>query len=397
MPKSRENKSSRLVIQSAVVIAIAIMGDALMYSLLPLEAESLGIPLTAVGLLLSINRFVRLGTNTWAGIIIEKFGPRTPFILASVLALITTAIYGLGWGLVAFFVARAGWGLAWSVFRQGGYQAVWEGKSSERGKLMGFLWGIVLMGSAISVLIGGWLYDQYGYSTAVFVIVGLSTIALPLALRIDWPIVKANKTYQRPKAKFSFADKEKGKSQKWLLAAGFTETFFDGILISTASLFLARQYLSELNNWPFSIGTLAGLLLAIRFSANIIFGPLIGALSDRIGQRSSMSLLSGLILLGVSLSLILPAAWLPLSISLIFIASSGFFVSASASASAEGSSSERPHIFVSLFNTSVDTGAAFGPLFAFSSPVILNSIEIVYFLAAALLFLVVQIYARIAK
>ena len=70
-----------LVIGAATVIALTIMGDSLMYSLLPLEAEALGIPIVYVGLLLSINRIVRLGSNAWAGIIFEKYGARLPFIL----------------------------------------------------------------------------------------------------------------------------------------------------------------------------------------------------------------------------------------------------------------------------------------------------------------------------
>ena len=41
-----------LVIGAATVIPLTIMGDLLMYSLLPLEAEALGIPIVYVGLLL---------------------------------------------------------------------------------------------------------------------------------------------------------------------------------------------------------------------------------------------------------------------------------------------------------------------------------------------------------
>ena len=47
-------------------VGLAIMGDSLMYSILPLAAPGLGIPLPLVGVLLSANRLVRLLSNAWA-------------------------------------------------------------------------------------------------------------------------------------------------------------------------------------------------------------------------------------------------------------------------------------------------------------------------------------------
>ena len=146
------------------------MGDSFLYGLLPLEAKNLGIALPLVGVLLSANRLVRLISNTWASAIFERLGPRTPFILAAVLSLITTALYGVGWGFVVFLLARLGWGIAWSALRQGGYQAVWTGSESARGRLTGLLWGLVRLGSAFSVLAGGYLRDRFGYRAAILFI-----------------------------------------------------------------------------------------------------------------------------------------------------------------------------------------------------------------------------------
>ncbi len=151
-----------------------------------------------------------------------------------------------------------------------------------------------------------------------------------------------------------------------------------------------------MNSLGISIGILAGGLLALRYGANILFGPLIGSLSDRIGQKSSLALLSTIILMGVSLAIYLPIEWLAISIALIFIASSGFFVTANANASKVSKQSTRPNIYIGFFNTSVDAGAAFGPLFVYSSRVILESLEIAYFLSAIFLFIVVQGYVRVA-
>ncbi|MBM4461564.1 MAG: hypothetical protein FJ011_28045, partial [Chloroflexi bacterium] len=70
---------TRLVLTSGLVIALCIVGDSYLYSILPLEAPSLGIALPLVGVLLSANRLVRLLSNTAAGRVYERFGTRRPF------------------------------------------------------------------------------------------------------------------------------------------------------------------------------------------------------------------------------------------------------------------------------------------------------------------------------
>ena len=47
---------------SAAVLSIVLMGDALIYVVLPVSAEMFGISLIWVGILLSANRFVRIVT-----------------------------------------------------------------------------------------------------------------------------------------------------------------------------------------------------------------------------------------------------------------------------------------------------------------------------------------------
>ncbi len=177
----------RLVLTSGLVIALCIVGDSYLYSILPLEAANLGIALPLVGVLLSANRLVRLVSNTWASGIFERWGPKRPFAAATVLALLTTAVYALGRGFALFLPARLGWGVAWSALRQGGYQAIWAGGAARRGRLMGLLWGVIRLGSAVSVVAGGYLRDRFGYQTGVLAIMGATVLAIPLALALRWP------------------------------------------------------------------------------------------------------------------------------------------------------------------------------------------------------------------
>jgi MFS family permease len=184
--------------------------------------------------------------------------------------------------------------------------------------------------------------------------------------------------------------------QRWLLGVGFSEAFFEGILISTASLFLVGRLTSDFEFFGFSIGMAVGVLLALRFSANILFGPIIGAISDRVGQDKTLALLSLSILVGLGGLLFLGPGWIGISLGVVFISSSGLFVTANAAASRDSELSERRHLFVGLFSTAIDVGAAAGPLFAYSSIAILQSLEWVYMSAAVLMFFVIQRYVRLS-
>ena len=380
------HRPTRFVGQVALVVSLAIMGDSLMYSLLPLEAANLGIPLTLVGLLLSANRIIRLLSNTWASLAFERLGPRFPFIFASILSVITTLVYGLGWGFVAFLFARSGWGLAWSVFRHGGYLAVWSADENIKGRLMGILWGVVRMGSAVSVLLGGFIYDRFGFANTVFIITGISILAIPIALQLRWPQHKTTGNAESGSTLAGWRLALRNDSRRWISTLGFVDTLFEGILVSTASLFLASRLSSDFS--LLGIGTLAGLLLATRFTANLFFAPLIGSISDRLGQAPTLLILSLVILLGMTAASQLEGIALLVSLVFVFIAGSGLFVTGSAAASGLATTTERPHLFVGFYNTSLDAGAAIGPLLAYSLGDGLPGLEYLYITVAATLFLV---------
>jgi MFS family permease len=93
------------------------LGDQLLYAVLPVMHEAMGIPVTAVGLILSANRLVRLGTTRLSGYVIDRFGRRWPFIGSLLLGGVTTIAYGVLSGVWTFLIARLLWGTAWSFLR----------------------------------------------------------------------------------------------------------------------------------------------------------------------------------------------------------------------------------------------------------------------------------------
>jgi MFS family permease len=360
--------SQRLVFIVGLTIGLSILGDSFLYGNLPIEAENLGIALPLVGVLLSANRLVRLISNTWASSVFEKFGPRKPFIASTVLALITTALYGVGWGFMVFLLARMGWGIAWSALRQGGYQAIWTGGQHAKGRLMGLLWGMIRLGSAFSVLLGGYLRDLWGYRAGVLGVMSVSVLAIPVALSIRWPAEAQRISSSRQSFWEGWKEALKTERGRRLLLAGSIHTLFEGVLIATASLFLARR----LGNFDFlsglgiRIGTIAGLLLALRWTSDILFAPGIGWMSDRLGQVKSLAVLVCVLLVSLAGAVSFSGPYLVLCLAFLFVSSAGLNIILSALANSLSVHMERPHIYLGVYATAIDGGAALGPLLAYS-------------------------------
>ncbi len=375
------------VVQVGMVIGLCILGDSLMYSLLPLEASSLGISLPLVGVLLSANRLVRLFSNTWASEVFARLGPRRPFWVATIFGLVSTALYGIGWGFAVFLAARLLWGIAWSALRQGGYEAIWAGASAMRGRLTGLQWGLVRLGSALSVLAGGWLYDQYGYGAAVTAITLATIPAIAVAGLLKWPSSAGRPTLtesaqrsdrksdSEPGAKSSswarvIAGWKMGLGEaklRWLVGAGFLGHLLNGVVLSTTSLYLASRMEAggQLAQLGIGIGMLAGIMLGTRWLSDMLLGPVFGYMADRFGKANTAAITSAVLFVGL-----LGVAWLPLvpaivSLLLVFICDGGIYVMLAAAASDSATRTNLPHAFVGVYTTGGDAGSALGPLLAF--------------------------------
>lgn len=383
---------------AGLVIALCILGDSFLYSLLPLEAARLGIALPLVGVLLSANRLVRLLSNTAAGSVYERFGTRRPFVFSAALGVLTTAVYAVGQGFWLFLPARLGWGIAWSGLRQGGYQAVWASDERLRGRLMGLLWGIIRLGSALSAVAGGYLRDQFGYRTAALAVLAVSVLALPLAATMRWPGSMHHASPTKPAGALwagLAAALSTGRSRR-LLLAGFIYAVFEGVLISTTSLFLAGRLGADglPGGLAGQVGTVAGFLLAVRWTSEILFGPAIGALADRFGHVSVLVGLAFTLLAGVIGMTWLAGLPLVLALLVAFVSSAGLNITFSAIASIEAQREARPQLFVGAYTTAGDAGSAAGPLLAYSLSALAGGMQNLYLAGVVILAAAVVAYWR---
>ncbi|MEM7030542.1 MAG: hypothetical protein AAF629_13310 [Chloroflexota bacterium] len=91
---------------SAMVLALAGLGDTLLYPTLPLYATQLGVPLIWIGVLLSINKLIRLGGNHALALTISRLGYKRVATLGVLLASVSTLAYGMHPPLWLWLISR---------------------------------------------------------------------------------------------------------------------------------------------------------------------------------------------------------------------------------------------------------------------------------------------------
>ena len=136
---------------AALALAFASVGDAFLYPFLPINWDAVGIPVVWVGLILSINRFVRIFSNSLMVHVFSRYGLRSVMIIAVMLAITSTFGYGLASGILAWSMLRVMWGLAFSAMRMGtlGYALQHE----RRGLAFGLSKGLQETGPMISLIL----------------------------------------------------------------------------------------------------------------------------------------------------------------------------------------------------------------------------------------------------
>ncbi len=158
------------------------------------------------------------------------------------------------------------------------------------------------------------------------------------------------------------------------LLAGFIYAILEGVLISTVSLFLASRLGTGelLAGLGARVGTVAGLLLAVRWTSDILFGPTIGALADRLGHAPAAVLLAATLLAGMIGVIQLTGAGLVVCLIVVFISSAGLTVTLGAIANGLALAAEHPHQVIGAYATANDAGSALGPTVAYSAGVLIG-------------------------
>ena len=364
-----------------------IMGDSLMYVVLPVAAVDFGIHeqfglSTAfwIGLALSINRFIRLVSNAFAASVYQRFGMRWPFVASIAVGALTTLAYGFGSGPVSLLVARAVWGVSYSHMRLAALLTAFEvGTSSMRGRLVGFFNSGQRLGSLIAVTVGALLFQLTSREVTFATLAAFGLVGVLIATRV--PNLKPERI--RPSGgglrnRLSLWDlaisrlPESGRGLRLHLLSislmRFATSFgANGLAIATVAPYLAEfaDDNGKVLGGSLAVVTLAGLLVGFRWLTDLGLGVPLGHMSDRMGRRKSIAygmiaMFTLLAFIGAIDSLVGAIVGIPL----LFLAAVGVNTALDAAIGETSPESARAAV-VGRYSTWLDLGAALGPFIGF--------------------------------
>ena len=343
----------RPVLLVSLATASSLLGDQLLYAVLPSHYTELGLLPFQVGLILSANRIVRLVTNHLAERLCRRFAAGVLLTLSLVAGACVTAVYGLSSSFAILLLARVCWGLCWSFIRQIGLMTVVDAAvEGHMGRLMGFHSGISRLGSISGNLVGALGHDLVGFTAILLIFAVVSLLSVPLG-----PLSRRSLPSRQEAA--SADHRAVGQASSWplLLCGLVVGCVGQGILASTLGFMLRGEVGAGAQIGGISIGvaTLTGMKLASRWIADLS-APLMGALTDRVGVRAGAFCyfcLGGASLLCAT---VMPGAGaLVGGILLFYVCATGVGVTLSAQAGLRGPQA------VASYVTASDLGSAIGP------------------------------------
>lgn len=197
----KQSSSFRGALRASGVMAFAGLGDALLYPVLPIYGKELGFSVLFIGVLLSINRFVRILANTHIANLVKQIGMRNMLLITSSLAVITTFMYGLKLGLATFLIARIIWGLSYSGLKIATLNYASKAKQKS-GLAFGLSQSIKSLGALFVLWFGPIVIDEFGIQNGVFIIAGISLFGVLFAYSL--PNNAIEKTSEKVKNKVTF-------------------------------------------------------------------------------------------------------------------------------------------------------------------------------------------------
>lgn len=367
-----DQRASRPLVVVALATALCLAGDSMLYIALPVYWREVGLDaLWQVGVLLSVNRLIRLPFNPLIGWLYQRISLRTGLLLATVLGAATTFGYGIAKGFLAWLLLRAAWGISWSFFRIGGLSAVvYCSNGQSRGQSMGLYNGLYRLGSLAGMLLGGLLVPLYGLPALALSFAGMALLGVPLLLRhFHLPSSYGEQQVTATQSTRTSRDGTRIVGTYRVIASGFCiAMLIQGVLAATLSALIEHFYGSQLDLFGLLLGAtaLSGILQALRWSWEPWLGRRFGAWSDGPRGRSQ---LYGWALLGAALSFGLMASGLPLlpwiAVTLLVMLLATALTTLTDALASDVASAGDVVAFMTRYSIAQDLGAALGPLLAY--------------------------------
>jgi len=228
------SKAYKGAILTGILTSFACMGDTILYSVLPVYANSIGLSDFWLGFLLSINRFVRLISHGFIASFIIRFGLKNVVLFSSIGASLSTFFYKMPTLIFLFTAARIIWGIAYSGFRQA---ILYYAANVDKKRNQSFALSHVIrsIGPFLILLIGPFIFNKIGYEKSFLLIGLISTIAVIIAFFLPEIKIQAEKYSYRNVLTLS-----------WFKILLFLIAFIvDGLIIVVLSILFSKQSFSS--------------------------------------------------------------------------------------------------------------------------------------------------------
>ncbi|MCJ7841547.1 MFS transporter [Lederbergia sp. NSJ-179] len=387
------------VITIAIITAISLLGNEMLFIVLPIYWKFFGLTaLWQVGIILSMNRIIRLPINSVVGWCYQKISKRTGVLIAVILAIISTYSYGTLKGFWLLLVMRILWGISWSFLRLGGYLTVISSSTSQtRGELMGLYNGLWGLGTLFGILTGGLLAELIGikWITTAFAILG--ALALPIVIRFIPNTLSEVKSNKKSDNNTSVL---KNSHHLKILMNGLLVAFIVyGIFFSTISKLMEYQMEHNFLILGFSLGAaaIASLVQSIKLGSDPFVAPLVGKWSDlKFGRLPMLLFAFGV---GTVLFMLLPVSFpFPLFLLLVFAFQiiATIFITTSDSIAVQAANGPNEVKVMTYYTLFVDLGSALGPLISYF---VLDFIGLawLYWLSSILLLMSFLYWSRVSR
>lgn len=326
---------------ASLSLTFALMGDAFLYSFLPINASSIQVPIIWIGTILSINRFTRILLNPLILRVFSRLGFRLPVIVATTISVFATAGYGAGFGIVTLLVLRILWGISYSVLRVAAITYAMD--YPKKGLALGVSQSIIESGPLLALLIGPLLFDVISPKLIFLVIALLSLPGIYFAFKLK-------ERDRSPARQFGFKVSFPSIFNRLAFLGAFA---VEGMLV----VLIGTLLMDAQPKWsPVEITAAAAGFLSFRRICSLFISPFAGWSADRYGLPNIYSASILLICLGLLLA---ANGWVVAGLIIVFT-----FYNVNSSLAAGAASERKVDVTQAVSNNATfrDAGSAFGAL-----------------------------------